>query len=235
MNPITGSAKCPDTYYARQLATNMFICISDDFEQGAKYAVPLGGFMSCEAGNPLALKGKGDGIEALQNGVPSLNAFYRSSVPADWPKHCPKGFSKHLAYMDQECAINYCAKTGAFSGNGLPAVRRPPFVSQPAKIGLPKIQVIFDPKTKTWRKNEAANQYKIKHPSQMTPGAAAGISIFVTLACVAVATIVVVVFRRKMNSRKRGTSSDTPPLYTPQNNYGSNDTEGDDVTIQVQS
>ena len=61
-NVITKTKKCPIKFYPQRFGPkDMYVCISDDYELGAQYSIPFGGFMSCTAGNPLAMtpqKGK---------------------------------------------------------------------------------------------------------------------------------------------------------------------------------
>ena len=55
-NVITKAKKCPIKFYPQRFGPkDMYVCISDDYELGAQYSIPFGGFMSCSAGNPLAM------------------------------------------------------------------------------------------------------------------------------------------------------------------------------------
>ena len=55
-NVITKTKKCPIKFYPQRFGPkDMYVCISDDYELGAQYSIPFGGFMSCSAGNPLAM------------------------------------------------------------------------------------------------------------------------------------------------------------------------------------
>lgn len=55
-NVITKAKKCPIKFYPQRFGPkDMYVCISDDYELGAQYSIPFGGFMSCTAGNPLAM------------------------------------------------------------------------------------------------------------------------------------------------------------------------------------
>ena len=51
--------------------------------------------------------------------------------PTDMPKHCPRGFSQHLAVIDEDCEINYCTKSNFMTSQGLPTIKRPPFHKKP--------------------------------------------------------------------------------------------------------
>jgi hypothetical protein len=45
----------------------MYVCISDDYELGAQYSIPFGGFMSCSAGNPLAMTSRKGELMCVNN------------------------------------------------------------------------------------------------------------------------------------------------------------------------
>ncbi|KAK3101679.1 hypothetical protein FSP39_005408 [Pinctada imbricata] len=62
----------------------------------------------------------------------SLGSYLQSAAPNFWPKGCPNGYSSHLATVEHSCEINYCVKSHAFSGHGLPPLRRPPFIELPS-------------------------------------------------------------------------------------------------------
>ena len=67
-NPLTNDKSCPENYVALRLGmdSGMYVCVSDEDELGYyRYSVPFGGFFSCQAGNPLALR---HDITALQVG-----------------------------------------------------------------------------------------------------------------------------------------------------------------------
>ena len=106
-NFVTQTRSCPQYYNPMVIASNVRICISDDYELGAKSAVPFGGFYSCEQGNPLA-----DG---------------------QFNKRCPKGFSNHLATTDNNCEIEYCVRNGLLSDLKFPTLQLPPFLEIPAE------------------------------------------------------------------------------------------------------
>ncbi|KAH9492036.1 Macrophage-expressed protein 1 protein [Bulinus truncatus] len=191
-NPFTGKASCPPTFYPKQLLLDLYICISDDFEQSTKSAVKFGGFFSCS---------KGD-MEKTNN----LSTFESKQENA-YLKSCPEGYSQHLATMDMGCSIYYCVKSGFMSGSKLPAIRRPPFSVKPSSFNDDKDNlVIFNTDTQTWMKNDQALQFKNLHSVSTSPedqnndglssGAVAGISIAATLLCVVAATVVFVGIRK---------------------------------------
>ncbi|XP_046547688.1 macrophage-expressed gene 1 protein-like [Haliotis rubra] len=142
INPLTKSRSCPPGYISRKIALDLNICISDDYELGAKYAVPFGGFYSCEAGNPLAPMRNQDNA---QSSPQSLRSFFRATKA--WPKGCPYGYSQHLAHDDQGCQINYCVKSGSLSSVDLPRLRRPPFMPPP-NVDRAQEYVVIDSKSK---------------------------------------------------------------------------------------
>ena len=68
----------------------MFICcISSDATFSRKYAVPFGGFESCETGNPFVLKS-----------VSNMNS------PENYPRSCPFAYTKYPIIFDDGCWIN---------------------------------------------------------------------------------------------------------------------------------
>lgn len=268
LNPVTRSNACPPTFYALNVGAgpgdartpDLHVCISDDYEQGAEYAVPFAGFISCEAGNPLAV-GQVQGkprLQAYQAGGMSLRSFF-SGAAASWPQKCPDGFSKHLATVDRGCQINYCVQTGALSGPALPHVKRPPYMAPPSLPAPPMDNlVIFDPATREWRKNQQARTYMTmlqkalptskldadgSHSSDgsasdsMSPGVAAVISVFVTLACVVVATVVVLAVRSRRQRGRSGYRRLENPASVRANEYGAvratNVGTGNDAVVAV--
>nr|KAG5705633.1 hypothetical protein BaRGS_034831 [Batillaria attramentaria] len=98
--------------------------------------------------------------------------------------------------------------------------------------------VIFDKGSRTWRKNAQARIYmdKLKdtlgtnpdpHVSHddgaggsMSPGAAAGISIGATLACVVIATLVITAVRARRQKRKASYRRLENPLLDGSGGYG---------------
>ncbi|CAC5359426.1 unnamed protein product [Mytilus coruscus] len=48
-------------------------------------------------------------------------------------KACHHGYSNHLATIDNDCEIMYCAQTGALSELKFPRVQLPPFTGIPAE------------------------------------------------------------------------------------------------------
>ena len=123
-NFVTQTRSCPQYYNPMTIASNIRICISDDYELGAKSAVPFGGFYSCEQGNPL--------------------------VDGKFNKSCPKGFSNHLATIDNNCEIEYCVQTGLLSDLKFPTVHLPPFFETPAESIEEPANYIISHDSESW-------------------------------------------------------------------------------------
>ncbi|KAK7468052.1 hypothetical protein BaRGS_00036703, partial [Batillaria attramentaria] len=136
VNPVTRSRACPPEFTSIPLGYGMdlHICVTDDYERGAEHAVPFAGFISCSAGNPLALTGN------------TANDQFENGNVADWPHLCPPGYSKHIATMDRSCEIQYCAQIDISLEQGLPSVNRPPFMQKPPLSGPPEEDYVFDPR-----------------------------------------------------------------------------------------
>ncbi|XP_067671999.1 macrophage-expressed gene 1 protein-like [Haliotis asinina] len=200
-NPLTQGKTCPVNFYTLTLGKDLHICISDDYELGMKYSMPFGGFISCTSGNPLAMNPKPEGNK--NSALPSLHSFFQKSK--SWPKHCPKGYSQHLAYVDEGCEINYCLKASSLLKVGLPKIRRPPFQSAPPL--LPS--------------------------SEACPGtgAAAGIGVLAILGCVIISILVLIKRRRKSSSVYQKLATDDTVLSS-QSSFSS--TESDAVSINVE-
>uniref|UniRef100_A0A2C9KAA2 MACPF domain-containing protein n=1 Tax=Biomphalaria glabrata TaxID=6526 RepID=A0A2C9KAA2_BIOGL len=242
-NPVTGTTGCPPTFYPRRILFDTTICISDDFEESSPMSVPFGGFFSCKSGNPLAADGVSPvGSQQKAAGAEnSLKAFMaqQKDDSQSYPMRCSEGYSQHLATVDVGCSINYCVKTGALSGPNLPPVKRPPFMPKPAALLDDENNlVIFNIETQTWMKNDQALQFQALHGTasqknsanddSLSPGAAAGISVAATLACVAVTTFLVMFIRKRRAQR----SSAYRRLVGGESSYGTISTEPDSVDVQ---
>ena len=138
-NPLTQSHGCPSKFFPLRFGAKMHVCLSDDYEWGSQYSVPFGGFFSCNTGNPLALITCGSSsldslnVTSRNNGT-TLKQFLFSQGPSNWPKHCPTGYSQHLAAIEADCEILYCIKAKALTAVELPAIRRPPFSESPGAV-----------------------------------------------------------------------------------------------------
>ncbi|XP_060564488.1 macrophage-expressed gene 1 protein-like [Ruditapes philippinarum] len=226
-NPLTQSMSCPPEFYPLKLLDTLTICVSDDYELGYRYSLPFAGFYSCKAGNPLALKEQSDLLQS--SGRTSMMMTYmKKQGVTSYPHSCPKGYSQHLAIVDEGCSINYCIKTGALSAQGLPKVQRPPFMDAP-KDGFTTIDsdsVVISSDGELWTSMEDADvmvpkfmaQHGMVQPSTEAPvgtaqynsdsnrtkrglsgGGIAAISISATLACVLIGTVIVITIRRRRN------------------------------------
>lgn len=118
-NFLTRSKSCPQYFNPLRIALNIRVCISDDFELGTKSSVPFGGFYSCQNGNPL--------------------------VNGKFQKSCPKGFSNHLAFIGNDCEIQYCLRTAAGQPSDLKfqTVQLPPFPTFRQKVLMKQQTTLF--------------------------------------------------------------------------------------------
>ena len=108
-NPLTRTHGCPTSFTSLKFTSKGYLCVSGDDEIGRSRSLPFGGFHSCSAGNPFA---KHEGQQV-------------------YPKECPKGFSQHLALVDDDCEVKYCLRSGALSGLLQTPIMLPPFVDLP--------------------------------------------------------------------------------------------------------
>lgn len=211
-NLITRSKSCPPNFFDLKMGNtaDIHVCVSDDFDLGANFAVPFAGFLSCSVGNPLTVIP--DGRQQLQKiSKKSLRSFINAS-PNAWPQTCPENYSKHLAAIDQGCEIDYCVHTGALSGPVLPPVVRPPFMVAPQFVPSSGSMVVFDSAARTWYKDADAQTFSdmktlssssrleksAASPSTtLSPGSAAGIAVGGTVAVIALVAFVVIVVRSR--------------------------------------
>eukprot|EP00794_Sanderia_malayensis_P016624 gene16624-18314_t len=232
-NPLTKSQRCPPKFFAQRFGATMHVCVSDDYELAARYAVKFGGFFSCSTGNPLSLTThESPSLAAFANanakndGNMPMNIFLYKQGSQNWPKHCPHGYSQHLGAIESNCEIMFCVKSDAFSLQGLPPVRRPPFKDAPgisSNTTVPLV-IVNNDRGKVYFQDSASLQWTVatrsnvgtidarkgytyetaqKESAQMSPGLAAGISIIATLVAGSVVALLVVKCRRKKtNSRE---------------------------------
>ncbi|KAK3594371.1 hypothetical protein CHS0354_032880 [Potamilus streckersoni] len=220
INPLTQAKTCPSEFYSLRLLTDLTVCVSDDYELGYRYSIPFAGFYSCKSGNPLVLNEReSQGLQA--NGKLTLTRFMRQSGAASWPHECPKGYSQHLAVVDNGCEINYCVKIGALSGMGLPKIQRPPFIPSPQEVTRNE-PVMLSADGTTWKRmnisswtemmdKDSNNQGIFKDgvskgehelKGDMNNATVVIVSVSATLFCVFVATAVIVKCR-KVRYRRR--------------------------------
>ncbi|KAH3857758.1 hypothetical protein DPMN_100373 [Dreissena polymorpha] len=228
MNLNTQDKSCPETYYKMKFLTDLTVCVSDDYELGSRYALPFAGFFSCKNGYPLALKEKSDLLKSSGRSS-MLTNFMRESGPASYPTSCPESYSQHLALIYDDFSVHYCIKTGAITASGLPPIKQPPFMEAPdeALSDDQELSVVVNNAGDVWKKeNNAEPNLKSKlgavdgmstegelsetleSPSKSSVGLSGGyivlITVFATLACVVVTSLIV--FRvRRYRKRYRNT------------------------------
>ncbi|XDB57421.1 hypothetical protein ABFV05_011037 [Capra hircus] len=199
INPLTNAQSCPAGYFQLRLFENLKVCASQDYELGYRFSVPFGGFFSCVVGNPLV-----DSAASKDMGAPSL-------------KKCPGGFSQHLALISDGCQVSYCVKAGLFTGGSLPAVRLPPYTRPPLMSqAATNTVLVTNPETaSSWIKDPQTHQWRLGEPLELrramrvihgdseglSGGAAAGLTLGVTIALAGVISLAIYGARK---SRKRG-------------------------------
>ncbi|XP_062854804.1 macrophage-expressed gene 1 protein-like [Trichomycterus rosablanca] len=187
-NPLTRSRSCPANFFALKfLSSGTMICLSSDYEAGTKFAVPFGGFFSCEATNPLA----------------------KSQL------RCPPKFSQHLFAISDGCQVLYCVQSGIFTGGELLPVKLPPFTRPPVISMLATNTVaVMTQGDKAWVRIKDTKMWKVAKPediarvSQMfdddsahAKGVTVGIVIGVLGLIVVVVPIIVIVLRKRKRTR----------------------------------
>ncbi|XP_065908403.1 macrophage-expressed gene 1 protein-like [Dysidea avara] len=145
VNPLTKTRLCPHNFYPLKLGLDAHVCVSDDYDLGSALSVPFAGFISCASGNPLA-----------------LNSYTRTQdYPEKWPERCPKGYSQHLAVVEQQsCEINYCTKTDSLDEKGLPPVKLPPFRKYPSPNTDSYTSLFTSFNSDMWIKNKTTLEWK---------------------------------------------------------------------------
>ncbi|XP_074697823.1 macrophage-expressed gene 1 protein isoform X1 [Strix aluco] len=194
-NSITGAQSCPSGYFPLKLFDELRVCVSQDYEVGGQYAVPFGGFFSCQAGNPLV-------------------GQHQGTAEDPHPKSCPPGFSQHLALISDSCQVQYCVRAGVFTGGSLPPARLPPFTRPPTN--LPAVDTVLvssgdgdsawvrDGQSHVWR---LAQPEEIQHTAEMvrsqglTGGEVAGITAAVLAG---LATTLAMVYYSRQRYKVRG-------------------------------
>lgn len=220
-NPLTESMSCPSRFYALRLLKDLVICVSDDYELGFGYSLPFAGLFSCKSGNPLALRSS-TSLHSTGN-QHSLMTYMMDQGSASWPRECPPGFSQHLAVVDNGCEINYCIKTGALSPQGLPKVKRPPFMQLPHDTyGMDEPAFVFNDDGTVWTSLSAAEKQFPQDattvgshhkgtgmipekPASLTAGTAAAIAVVATLSGVLMVAVAVAAYRKRRSGLYRET------------------------------
>ncbi|NXW08606.1 MPEG1 protein, partial [Fregetta grallaria] len=148
-NSITGAQSCPSGYFPLKLFDELRVCVSQDYEVGGQYAVPFGGFFSCQAGNPLAGRHQG-------------------TAEDPHAKSCPPGFSPPLALISDSCQVEYCVPPRIFTGGSLPPTRLPPPPRPPTN--LPAINTVLPPRRdgdSTWVRDGQSHVWQLAQPEEI--------------------------------------------------------------------
>lgn len=207
VNPVTRSMTCPSFYTALHFGEDITTCVSSDYELGYEFSVPFAGFHSCSVGNPLAASSK--------------------SNSSQWPYHCPRGYSQHLAAVDEGCEIDFCVKSGVWSQKVLKPVILPPFRKHPRfKQNVTDTLVVFGLYGHLWVKDEAGEwvlkeangfssdgyqlldklQYEETQSKGLSAGGVSAISIVTTLVlCTLLLVVTVFAGYKCRRKRKRST------------------------------
>uniref|UniRef100_A0A2C9LVF4 MACPF domain-containing protein n=1 Tax=Biomphalaria glabrata TaxID=6526 RepID=A0A2C9LVF4_BIOGL len=216
INVLTGAMNCPAGFYPRSIFYDMFICISDDFEQHSGSSIPFGGFFTCNIGNPLAMDAYQTNNLKASNGN-SLKSFLFRSGEEGYPKKCPDGFSQHLVAIKEGCAIHYCVRTGSLNSPNITTVKRPPFMRVPKTFNMQNITF--------YKRKIVENEKSMEHLtkaenrsmqySELPSSAIAGIVLGVLLGCACIAVFIFVVKKRlsRRTTLYRRISEESPVLH----------------------
>ncbi|XP_005445000.2 macrophage-expressed gene 1 protein [Falco rusticolus] len=148
-NSITGAQSCPSGYFPLKLFDELRVCVSLDYERGGQYAVPFGGFFSCQAGNPLA-------------------GQHQGTAEDPHAKSCPPGFSQHLALISDSCQVEYCVQAGIFTGGSLPPARLPPFTRPPANLpAIDTVLVSSKDGDRAWVRDGQSHMWRLAQPEEI--------------------------------------------------------------------
>ncbi|KAK6993902.1 macrophage-expressed 1 protein [Biomphalaria glabrata] len=217
INVLTGAMNCPAGFYPRSIFYDMFICISDDFEQHSGSSIPFGGFFTCNIGNPLAMDAYNTNDLKASNGN-SLKSFLVGSGEEGYPKKCPDGFSQHLVAIKEGCAIHYCVRTGSLNSPNITTVKRPPFMRVPETFNMQNIT--FYKRKIVENEKSMENLTKAEHRSiqysELPSSAIAGIVLGVLLGCAGIAVFIFVVVKKRLLRRTtlyRRLSEESAVLY----------------------
>ncbi|XP_006263622.1 macrophage-expressed gene 1 protein [Alligator mississippiensis] len=207
-NPIMGAPACPANFYPLQLFEDLKVCVSNDYEMATPFAVPFGGFFSCQAGNPLAGLRQGQSPGLLQD-------FFYQEAPTNYPMKCPKGYSQHKAYLSDGCQVMYCLQAGALFAKQLAPIKLPPFLRPPPpNISLVETILVQLNSSQAWVKlqgsrhwrpanttdeQEMIRLFEAQSSSRLSGGAVAGI---VVAAIMVLAAVIGVIYgTRRYKSR----------------------------------
>nr|XP_028593969.1 macrophage-expressed gene 1 protein-like [Podarcis muralis] len=154
-NPVTKTRACPAYFFPLVLFDNLKVCVSSDYEMGSRFAVPFGGFFSCQSGNPLAglLKGQSPGV---------LQDFFYQDSPTKYPMKCPAGHSQHKAYLSDGCQILYCLQAGTLFAQQLAPLKLPPFLRSPStNSSLPDTILVQSDGSQAWVKTHDSGSWRL--------------------------------------------------------------------------
>ncbi|NXO52517.1 MPEG1 protein, partial [Aramus guarauna] len=211
-NYITGAQSCPSGYFPLKLFDELRVCVSQDSEGGSQYAVPFGGFFSCQAGNPLA-------------------GQHLGTAEDPHAKSCPPGFSQHLALISDSCQVEFCVQAGTFTGGSLPPARLPPFTRPPTNLpAIDTVLVSSGDGDSTWVRDGQSHAWRLAQPEEvqhvaetargrgLTGGEVAGVTAAVLAG---LATILVTVWYSRRRYKVRGYRAmgegDSPATARPEN------------------
>ncbi|XP_041855220.1 macrophage expressed 1, tandem duplicate 1 [Melanotaenia boesemani] len=141
LNPITRAKSCPPNFIpVKFLSDGQMICISNDYEAGTRYSVPLGGLFSCQSNNPLA----------------------------DQQRRCPPKFSQHLATVSDGCEILYCVQSGIFTGGQLLPIHLPPFTKRPlVSMQATNTVIVMTEGDRNWVRIGQTKAWKLAKPEEI--------------------------------------------------------------------
>ncbi|KAL8183603.1 UNVERIFIED_CONTAM: hypothetical protein K2H54_046845 [Gekko kuhli] len=226
-NPVSRTYACPSYFFPLVLFDNLKVCISSDYEMGSRFAVPFGGFFSCQTGNPLAglLKGQSPGI---------LQDFFYQDSPTEFPMKCPTGYSQHKAYLSDGCQILYCLQAGTLFGQQLAPIKLPPFLRVPStNASLPETILVSTDDRQAWVKIRQSGSWRLANAtdemkmaqlfqgqlsSGPTGGTIAGISVAV-IGVLAIA-IAIAVYRVRRHRSRGYQEMQNPHIVEDQGSYG---------------
>ena len=143
-NAVTGTSTCPPFYTTLHFGEDIKVCVSSDIE-GMSYALPFGGFHSCNSGNPLS--------------VSPAQYEKRSSFPLQ----CPQRYNQFLVTVDQGCIINYCSKVDfLLKYTAQPPILPPYKIRPPMTVNQSESLVIVGPYGTMWIKGDDGTWSKHK-------------------------------------------------------------------------
>ncbi|KAJ3583948.1 hypothetical protein NHX12_028195 [Muraenolepis orangiensis] len=191
LNPITKTKSCPLYFFpVKFLSDGLMICVSNDYEMATAYAVPFGGFFSCESSNQMAGN----------------------------QRRCPAQFSQHLVAISDGCEVLYCVQSGLFTDGQLLPIQLPPFTLPPmiSTMGTMSTVVVMSEggrswvrvgQSKTWtlvKPEDVKDVVRQLHldPGEMTAGSIAGLSFGIIGLLVLLAVGGMLLVRRKRAMRR---------------------------------